>query len=112
MGPTTKQFCDFFVTDSEQLRPYRGGGSGLSSVSNVAILPFFVAFLAYFGTLCYFLGFFFCKILVSLAFHTVLLQIRFVVIYALFQLFYFGSIHVCVKIFFFACLVVIPFYFT
>ena len=45
-------------------------------------------FIAHFGTLCYFFGIF-CSILVLLVFYAVLLQIRFVVIYALFQLKYF-----------------------
>ena len=62
-----------------------------------ASLRFFLAFLAHLGTLCYFLAFF-CTIRIFLALYTVLLQITFVIIYALFLgKTFFGSNHLVVK---------------
>ena len=52
--------------------------------------------MAQFGSLYYFLSFF-GTIWVSWAFYAVLLKFRFVVIYALFRVKYFGSNHACVK---------------
>ena len=59
----------------------------VEKVSNGAILRFSVAFfvVAYFGSLCYFLAFFLSHYLGLLGFYAVLSWIRFVVIYALFQ---------------------------
>ena len=66
----------------------------IGKVSNDAILRFSVAF---FGTFWNLMFVIFCTIWVFWAFDTVLSQIIFVVIYALFRVKYFGSYHVCVK---------------